>query len=112
MMRARRPECGLPPTDLTFLQIKGWACAFKPVLENKELAMKELPIPTQARRVGSTFSDTEFDLTRLLAQRERMVELGRSCVHADLPMMMRIKDLPPRYLKHFSAKLAVAEASL
>ena len=57
-------------------------------------------------------ADTEFDLTRLLAQRERMVELGRSCVHADLPMMMRIKDLPPRYLKHFSAKLAVAEASL
>ena len=39
--------------------------------------------PTQARRVGSTYSDTEFDLTRLRALRERMVELGRSCVHAD-----------------------------
>ena len=32
-------------------------------------------------RVGSTYSDTEFDLTRLRALRERMVELGRSCVH-------------------------------
>ena len=39
--------------------------------------------PTQARRVGSTYSDTEFDLTRLRSLRERMVELGRSCVHAD-----------------------------
>jgi putative hemolysin len=39
--------------------------------------------PTQAKRVGSTYSDTEFDLTRLRALRERMVELGRSCVHAD-----------------------------
>ncbi len=38
--------------------------------------------PAQAKRVGSTYSDTEFDLTRLRALRERMVELGRSCVHA------------------------------
>jgi putative hemolysin len=33
--------------------------------------------------VGSTYSDTEFDLTRLRSLRERMVELGRSCVHKD-----------------------------
>ena len=39
--------------------------------------------PTQAKRVGGTYSDTEFDLTRLRSMRERMVELGRSCVHAD-----------------------------
>jgi putative hemolysin len=39
--------------------------------------------PAQARRVGSTYSDTEFDLTRLRALRPRMVELGRSCVHAE-----------------------------
>ena len=39
--------------------------------------------PTQARRAGSTYSDTEFDLTRLRSLRARMVELGRSCVHAD-----------------------------
>jgi putative hemolysin len=39
--------------------------------------------PTQAKRVGSTYSDTEFDLTRLRGLRERMVELGRSCVHHD-----------------------------
>lgn len=39
--------------------------------------------PAQAKRVGSTYSDTEFDLTRLRGVRERMVELGRSCVHRD-----------------------------
>ena len=39
--------------------------------------------PVQAKRVGSTYSDTEFDLTRLRGIRERMVELGRSCVHRD-----------------------------
>lgn len=39
--------------------------------------------PAQARRIGSTYSDTEFDLTRLRHLRERMVELGRSCVHPD-----------------------------
>ena len=39
--------------------------------------------PTQAQRVGSFYSDTEFDLTRLRALRGKMVELGRSCVHPE-----------------------------
>jgi len=39
--------------------------------------------PAQARRVGSTYSDTEFDLVRLRGLREKMVELGRSCVHPE-----------------------------
>ena len=39
--------------------------------------------PAAARRAGSFYSDTEFDLTRLRPLRERMVELGRSCVHRD-----------------------------
>ncbi|WP_188709263.1 GNAT family N-acetyltransferase [Polaromonas eurypsychrophila] len=39
--------------------------------------------PAQAKRAGSTYSDTEFDLTRLRFLRPRMVELGRSCVHID-----------------------------
>lgn len=39
--------------------------------------------PSAARRAGSFYSDTEFDLTRLRPLRDRMVELGRSCVHAD-----------------------------
>ena len=39
--------------------------------------------PAQAKRIGTTYTDTEFDLTRLRGMRERMVELGRSCVHRD-----------------------------
>lgn len=39
--------------------------------------------PAQAERVGSTHSDTQFDLTRLRGVRERLVEVGRSCVHRD-----------------------------
>ncbi len=39
--------------------------------------------PDAAKRVGSLYSDTEFDLTRLRHLRGSMVELGRSCVHPD-----------------------------
>ncbi len=39
--------------------------------------------PAQARRIGSIYSDTEFDLVRLRHLRANMVELGRSCVHAE-----------------------------
>jgi putative hemolysin len=39
--------------------------------------------PAQAKRIGSTYSDVEFDLTRLRSLRSRMVELGRACVHQD-----------------------------
>lgn len=37
--------------------------------------------PALARRAGCTYTDTAFDLTRLRAVRERMVEVGRGCVH-------------------------------
>ena len=39
--------------------------------------------PENARQIGSYYSELEFDLTRLLHLRSRMVEIGRSCVHAD-----------------------------
>ena len=39
--------------------------------------------PSAARRAGCFYSDTEFDLTRLRPLRDRMVELGRSCVHPE-----------------------------
>lgn len=50
---------------------------------NAVVGTYRLLTPAQARRVGSTYSDLEFDLTRLRSLRERMVELGRSCVHPD-----------------------------
>jgi len=39
--------------------------------------------PAAAARVGGLYSDTEFDLTRLRPLRQRLAELGRSCVHED-----------------------------
>jgi putative hemolysin len=37
--------------------------------------------PDAAKRIGSYYSEAEFDLTRLNFLRPRMAELGRSCVH-------------------------------
>ena len=53
------------------------------VPSNEVIGTYRVLTPAQAERVGSTYSDTEFDLTRLRSLRESMVELGRSCVHAD-----------------------------
>lgn len=39
--------------------------------------------PHQAKRVGGLYSETEFDITRLVHLRPRLLELGRSCVHRD-----------------------------
>lgn len=39
--------------------------------------------PAQAKRAGGFYSETEFDLVRLRGIRDRVVELGRSCVHPD-----------------------------
>ncbi len=37
----------------------------------------------QAKRIGGIYSEDEFDLTRLGALRDRLLEAGRSCVHPD-----------------------------
>lgn len=39
--------------------------------------------PEQALKAGGYYSETEFDMTRLANLRDRMVEVGRSCVHQD-----------------------------
>jgi putative hemolysin len=39
--------------------------------------------PDAARRVGSYYSETEFDLARLAPLRGRMCELGRSCIEPE-----------------------------
>lgn len=38
---------------------------------------------TQARRAGSYYSESEFDLTRILSIPGRFMEVGRTCVHPD-----------------------------
>jgi putative hemolysin len=39
--------------------------------------------PDAARRAGGTYTETEFDLTRLRGERANLVEAGRACVHPD-----------------------------
>ncbi|WP_251368079.1 GNAT family N-acetyltransferase [Polynucleobacter asymbioticus] len=39
--------------------------------------------PNKAAEIGRLYSDSEFDLSRLNHLRPKMVELGRSCVHAN-----------------------------
>ena len=46
------------------------------------VATCRLLTPAQAHRVGGSYSDQEFDLAPLAHLRARMVEMGRSCVHA------------------------------
>lgn len=51
--------------------------------ENKVVGTYRILSPDQAQKVGGYYSQTEFDMTRLLHLRDRMVEVGRSCVHWD-----------------------------
>lgn len=53
------------------------------LVSNEVVGTYRVLTPAQAKRMGSTYSDLEFDLTRLRSLRGRMVELGRSCVHPD-----------------------------
>jgi putative hemolysin len=39
--------------------------------------------PARAQALGSYYSETEFDLSRLAHLRNQMVEVGRSCVHPE-----------------------------
>jgi len=50
---------------------------------NKVIGTYRILSPAQACTIGGYYSETEFDMTRLANLRNRMVEVGRSCVHAD-----------------------------
>lgn len=50
---------------------------------NKVIGTYRILPPEQAEKIGGYYAQTEFDLTRLLHFADRMVEVGRSCVHWD-----------------------------
>ena len=50
---------------------------------NKVVGTYRILTPEAAKMIGSYYSDSEFDLTRLEHLRPGMVEIGRSCIHAD-----------------------------
>lgn len=51
--------------------------------QGKVIGTYRVLTPAAAKRAGGLYSETEFDLTRLRSLRERMVELGRSCIHPE-----------------------------
>lgn len=50
---------------------------------NKVVGTYRILSPERARLIGSYYTESEFDLSRLQHLRHGMVEIGRSCVHAD-----------------------------
>ncbi|MDZ4201583.1 MAG: GNAT family N-acyltransferase [Gallionella sp.] len=50
---------------------------------NRVVGTYRILSPAQAQKIGGYYSQTEFDLTRLLHLSDRIVEVGRSCVHRD-----------------------------
>jgi len=60
---------------------------------NKVVGTYRILPPDCARAIGSYYSETEFDLTRLAHLRDRMVEVGRSCVHMDYRVGATITQL-------------------
>ena len=51
--------------------------------DNKVVGTYRIMPPEQAVAAGGYYSETEFDISRLAHLRDRMVEVGRSCVHQD-----------------------------
>jgi putative hemolysin len=51
--------------------------------DNKVVGTYRILPPEQAVKAGGYYSETEFDMSRLVHLRDRMVEVGRSCVHQD-----------------------------
>jgi hypothetical protein len=50
-------------------------------VSNEVVGTYRVLTPVQAKRMGGNYTETEFDLTGLHDIQDRMVELGRSCVH-------------------------------
>jgi putative hemolysin len=51
--------------------------------DNKVVGTYRILPPEQAVKAGGYYSETEFDISRLLHLRSSMMEVGRSCVHPD-----------------------------
>lgn len=81
-MGARLPET-LPAHDIDNFDDYCEHLLIRDAATQQVIGTYRVLTPAQAQRAGSTYSDAEFDLSRLDTLRLRMVELGRSCVHAE-----------------------------
>jgi len=78
-----RLDCKIPGHDIDFFDDYCEHRLVRDEATQEVIGTYRALTPIQAKRAGSTYSDLEFDLTRLRSLRSRMVELGRSCVHAE-----------------------------
>lgn len=79
------------------------------------VACYRLLAPAAARRVGGLYAETEFDLTRLRAERHRIAELGRACVapaHRRGPALLMLWGGIADYLQRERLELALGCASV
>ncbi|SNX29547.1 ornithine-acyl[acyl carrier protein] N-acyltransferase [Polynucleobacter meluiroseus] len=71
--------------------------------------------PHKAAEIGRLYSDSEFDLSRLNHLRPKLVELGRSCVHADYrsgAVIMALWSGLAQYMKLHSYEIMLGCASI
>ena len=69
----------------------------------------------KAQAIGAYYSESEFDLTRLAYAKERMVEVGRSCVHPDFrggAVIALLWDGLARYMQTHRAEYLMGCASI
>jgi len=78
--RLNTPEAGL---DIDIFDAWCDHLLVRDDISNEVVGTYRILPPHQAKRIGSLYSESEFDLTRLANLRPRMVEVGRSCVHPD-----------------------------
>lgn len=71
--------------------------------------------PHKALELGRLYSDSEFDLSRLNHLRPKMVELGRSCVHADYrsgAVIMALWSGLAQYMQKYDYEIMLGCASI
>jgi putative hemolysin len=83
--------------------------------DNRVVGTYRILSPDQAQKIGGYYAQTEFDMTRLLHLRERMVEIGRACVHRDYRDGATITQLwggIAQYMQHNRQEYLIGCASI
>lgn len=78
-----RLECRIPEHDTDLYDPFCDHLLVRETESDRVVGTYRILAPAAARRIGLYYTENEFDLTRLLHLRDRMVEVGRSCIHPD-----------------------------
>lgn len=71
--------------------------------------------PVNAARLGGYYSESEFDLSALGSMRDQVIELGRSCIHADYrngAVIMLLWAGIAEIVKHLNLRYVIGCASV